>query len=101
MENANVILQLVVTTGNVHVMTSGAVEDDVLGMLIDLDRDYVKQTHGETCLDKRNQYSPAIKHFPGTVDHSERKLNQLSRAQYGGRDCGSKHPDRAPQVPRT
>ena len=40
-------------------MLSGAVDDDVLRTLIDLDRDHVKRKHGETCLEKRNQCSPA------------------------------------------
>ena len=67
-EKARVTLQLVVNTGNIQAMTVASLEERILRMLVDLDRDKVKKwMRRELHVDKKNPSSPAIRHFRGQV----------------------------------
>ena len=66
-QKARVTLQLVVNTGNIQIMTVASLEDRILHMLVDLERDYVKWMRGELHVDMKNPYSPAIRRFRGQL----------------------------------
>ena len=51
-------------------MTSAMVEDDVSRTLVDLKRDHVMWLRGETSVDMRNQYAPAIRSFGRNLEFS-------------------------------
>ena len=68
--HARVILWLVGTTGNGRMVTSAAVEDDVLRTLIDLERDNVKWMRGETCFGHAT--SPLASNQPRQKGHGVR-----------------------------
>ena len=66
-EKSRVTLQLVVNAKNIQVMTVASLEDRILRMLVDLERDYVKWMRRELHVDMKNPCSPAIRHFRGQL----------------------------------
>ena len=61
--NARMTLPLVVNTGNIKIMTVASLENRILRMLVNQERDYVKWMRRELHTDMNNRYSPAIRHF--------------------------------------
>ena len=78
---AKVTLQLVVNTGNIQITTTTPLEDRMLRMLMDPERDYVKWTRGELHMDMKNSYSPAIRHFRGQLTTCPNTNSQVPVSQ--------------------
>ena len=66
-EKATVPLQLVVNTGNIQIMTVASLEDRILRMLVNLERDHVKWMQGELHMIMNNPHSLATRHCRGQL----------------------------------
>ena len=77
-EKAKVTLQLVMNTGNIQTATLASLEDRILRMFMDLERDCVRLMRRELHMDVNNPYSPAIGHFRGQLTNCTNTNSQVT-----------------------